>query len=327
MSRPAQLEQQMNRVKEIQAEMLDGEKPPVITDDATPPQEPVTQTNVAEPPVTISKDEFDKLEQRYRTLQGMHAADGQRSRSEVASLQAALQDLEDRLVSAEKTNKPVALTPSRYVTEEDEKEYGETLEMVRRAAKEEAEAIAYKREAEYLERMANLERTLGHVQNTVVPTVESLTRGQQEQVKADFWGAIDIQVPDWRAINEDAAFKSWLLAEDPVTGATRQQFLSQARSEYNAARVIKFFQEWKRSQAGGQTPAPNSAQNELAKLIAPGTSKGTGPTTQKEKKQWTRDDISAFYKDVQLGKYAGRLDERKKIEADIFLAQEEKRIT
>ena len=333
MSRPAQLEKQIERVKELQAEMLEGDKPTVednqqkeTQQEPTPP-ETVTPTVVNEPPATVSKDEYNKLEQRYRTLQGMHAADVARFRTETASLTAAIQDLEERLLAQEKATTSV-VTPVKYVTEDDEREYGDTLDMVRRAAREEAEAIARKQEAAYLERINQLESQLGHVRNTVIPTVEGLTKSQQEQIKAEFWGAIDTQVPDWRTINDNQDFKAWLLAEDPITGSTRQQFLSQARDEYNAPRVIKFFQEWKRLAAGGQTPAPqNNAQSELERMVAPGASKGGSIPTQPEKKQWTRAEVAQFYKDVATGKYAGKDDARKKVQDDIFLAQKEGRLS
>lgn len=330
MSRPAQLEQQIERVKELQAEMLEGEKP-VVTAPVTSeekPTEPVTQLTVIESPATIAKDEYDKLEQRYRTLQGMHNADTNRFRGELQSATQAIQDLEDRLVAQERATKTASYTPAKYVTKEDEDEYGETLEMVRRAAREEAENFTGKREEAYLERIANLEAQVGHVRNTVVPTVENLTKAQQEQVKAEFWGSINTQVPDWRAINDNADFKAWLLAEDPITGSTRQQFLSQARNEYNAPRVAKFFQEWKRTAAGGQTPAPNkTAQTDLEKLVAPGASKGTGPSGVTEKKQWTNADVTQFYADVTKGRYAGKDDERKRVQDDIFASQREGRFT
>lgn len=327
MSRPAQLEQQLARVKEIQAEMAEGETPEnVETPPAEVPPEPVTPAEVIESPATISKDEYNKLEQRYRTLQGMHTADTSRYRGELSTAMQAIQDLEDRVAAAERSAVP-AYTPAKYITKEDEDEYGDTLEMVRRAAREEAENTAGKREQALLDRIAQLEKQFGHVQNTVLPKVEDLSQAQVDQVKAAFWGAINTQVPDWRAINDNEGFKAWLLAEDPITGANRQQFLSQARNQYDATRVIRFFEEWKRTQAGGQTPAPkNSANSELDRLVAPGASKG-GTSTQPEKKQWTGALVSAFYKDIHLGKYADRADERKKIEADIFQAQAEGRYT
>ena len=331
MSRPAQLEQQIARVKELQAEMLEGDKPPVDdqgdNDAGTTPPEPAKPAAVVEMPATVSKEEFDKLEQRYRTLQGMHNADVNRYRGEISTLQSALQDLEDRVVAAENAAKTSTYTPAKYVTAEDEEEYGDTLEMVRRAAREEAENIAAKREQAYLDRIAQLEQQIGHVQNTVVPKVEDLTTSRAEQIKAEFWAAINAQVPDWQTINQDPKFREWLLDEDQVTGANRQQFLSQAQKQLNAQRVIRFFEEWKRTQAGGQTPAPKkTAQSDLEKLVAPGTSKGGAAVVQPEKKTWTHADIGAFYADVTRGKYINRPEERKKIENDIFAAQAEGRV-
>lgn len=331
MSRPAQLEQQIARVQELQAEMLEGENldgsnvitlEPSTPEVQTPPDS--TETVIVESPATISKDEYNKLEQRYRTLQGMHQAEGSRSRNEVAALTAALQDVEDRLIAAERAAH-TSPAPVKYITEKDEEEYGDTLDMVRRAAREEAEAISTSREGALMDRIAQLENQTGHFRNTVVPTVENLSKAQEEQVKAEFWGTISTNVPDWRAINDNAEFKAWLLAADPVTGGNRQQFLDQARQQYDAPRVIRFFEEWKRRTAGGQTPAPNkNTQAELERLVAPGTSKG-GTTTQPEKKQWTGAEVGKFFRDVNSGKYADKPEERKRVEADIYAAQAEGR--
>ena len=328
MSRPAQLEQQIERVKQLQAEMAQddngGTEPVVPNEPATPP-EPVQPQVVVGEPATISKEEYDRLEQRYRTLQGMHRADVTHLREQLNATTATIQTLEARIIAAEKA--PVAQTaPTKYVTAEDEEEYGDTLEMVRRAAREEAEKTLATREDGYLTRIAELESQLNYVRNNVEPVVADITRSQAEQVKSGFWAAIDTQVPNWRAINDTPAFKAWLLAEDPLTGSTRQQFLAQAQSEYDALRVIKFFKEWERTAAGGQTPAPKpNSQNELEKYVAPGSSRTTTPA-DKTKKQWTKDAISQFYKDAMMGKYTNKPEEKKRIEDDIFAAQAEGRI-
>lgn len=327
MSRPAQLEQQIERVKQLQAEMIEDNEPSTPTEPVvgTTPSEPLAPQQVVGEPATIAKDEYDRLEQRYRTLQGMHKADVAHLRGELAATGATIQNLEQRILEAEKVSKPQT-APTKYVTAEDEEEYGETLEMVRRAAREEAERTLASREDGYLSRIAELEAQVGHVRNTVEPVVMDITRSQAEQVKADFWGAIDTQVPNWREINDNPAFKAWLTAEDQVTGSNRQQFLAQAQSEYNAQRVIKFFKEWERTAAGGQTPAPrNNTQSELEKFVAPGTSRST-PAMDKTKKQWTSDEISKFYKDSMMGVYATKPEEKKRIEADIFAAQSEGRV-
>lgn len=324
MSRPAQLEQQIERVKQLQAEMAEPTEPQTAPVEPQEPTEHVAPEPVAQVPVTVSKEEYDRLEQKYRTLQGMHNADAARFRSELTAANNAYYDLERRLAEIEKAKSTTE--PVKYVTEEDEEEYGETLEMMRRAAKEEAEKIFRKSEDAYLARIAQLENEVIRVNSTVVPMVNDLSRSQAEQAKADFWTAINTQVPNWQSINDSRAFKDWLLSEDPLTGATRQQFLSQAQSELNASRVIKFFKEWERTAAGGPTPAPRKPQDELQQYVAPGTSRSTAPVDQ-TKKQWTREEISQFYQDSMMGKYSNRPEEKKRIEKDIFAAQAEGRVS
>ena len=324
MSRPAQLQQQIDHVKKLQDELLNPTPEGGNTDEPKEPVEPTeqhVQPVVQEPPVSISKEEYDRLEQKYSTLQGMHRADQARFREQLSTLNATVHNLESRLL-AEQQQLPKE--PTKYVTAQDEEEYGDTVEMVRRAAREEAEAFALKREEVLLARIAELERNTNHLQNTVVPVVDDINRSQIEAVKSQFWSAIDTQVPNWRTINETQAFKDWLLEEDRVTGATRQQFLSEARANYIPTRVIAIFKEWERSQAGGPTPAPKS-QSELEKFVAPGTSRSTTPNDN-SKRKWTREDISKFYSDVVTGKYAGKAEEKKKLEDDIIAAQGEGRI-
>jgi hypothetical protein len=332
MSRPAQLEQQIAHVAELQAKMLEGENQNVeLNEDGTPkndePSEPVNEPTVAEPPATINKEDYDKLEQRYRTLQGMHNAETSRLRAEMKDALLAINDLENKLVEVQTTNKP-APAQVKYVTAEDESEYGDTLEMVRRAAREEAENLAAKREETLLQRMAELEGQVGYVRNTVVPTVEHMTRAQQDQLRAEFWSTIDTQVPNWREVNDNQKFKDWLTTVDPLLGAKKQDFLRQAQEQLDASRVVGFFKEWERIQAGGQRPAPKNAnQAVLEQMVDPGVSKGSGTIVQPTPKSWTRAEITNFYKDVQLGQYTDKPDQRKKIEADIFLAQREGRIS
>lgn len=327
MSRPAQLEQQIERVKQIQAEMLEEGNAPVEPDAPSPqePQEPVAPQPVVQEPATIAKEEYDRLEQRYRTLQGMHNAEGARYRAELNAANNTIRELETRITAAEKAAQ-TASQPATYVTAEDEEEYGETLEMVRRASREEAEKVFRKSEEAYLSRIAELEAEVGHVRNTVVPAVQDMTRNQVEQARADFWSVINRDVPNWRTINDNQAFKDWLLSEDPLTGTTRQQFLAQAQQDLNATRVIKFFKEWERTAAGGQTPAPVKPQGNLEQYVAPGTSRSTAPVDQ-SKKQWTRTEISQFYQDAMMGKYNANPEKKKQMEADIFAAQREGRVS
>lgn len=321
MSVPAQVVRQVARVQEIQQQMLASETSPKPEEtQGEPIEEPVTPepTNV-EPPATVSKEDFDRLEQSLRTLQGMHKADANRFRSELAARDAFIQELQTKLTEKAKKTE---FTPVKYVTGEDEAEYGETLEMVRRAAREEAENAAGKREEEYLARIAQLEARLDQ---SVLPTVQRLEQSREQQIEDNFWTELTAKVPDWSIINTDPKFVDWLTQEDSVTGATKQQFLSQARASFNAPRVIRIFEEWKRTAAGGQTPAPKPAQANLERMVAPAASKGAGGKVEPEKRKWTDADIRTFYSEVQRGRYRGREAEQKAIETDLFLAKAEGR--
>lgn len=323
MSRPAQLEQQMERVKQIQEEMLNQNEP---TDDnnPNPPQEPVPPPQNPDPvpqstqaPATINKEEYDRLEQRYRTLQGMHRADVNELRVQLNSAAAALETMKAEMAAKQHTSPQ---GPTKYVTDNDVEDYGETLDMVRRAAREEAEAVAYQREQALVNRIAQLEAEAGHVRKTVMPAVENMAYSQAEQQRDNFWNAINTQVPDWEKINETQGFIDWLQSEDPLSGFTRQQLLSQAQANYDALRVVKFFNEWKRTAAGGQTPAPTNNQAQLQQYVAPGSSRSTTPVEPK-KKEWTGEAIGKFYQDALMGKYRDKPEEKKRIEAEIFAYQ------
>jgi len=73
-------------------------------------------------------------------------------------------------------------------------------------------------------------------------------------------------------------------------------------------------------------PTRSAAETELEKQVAPGRSRGVSDPAGGEPTTYTPQDITAFFKDVQLGKFAGREQERDTIERDIFAAQREGRI-
>jgi len=318
MSFPAQVQSQIERVRELQQQL--GDTPPA---EPSTPNDDTDDDNTNTP--TVTQDQYDQLLQRYRTLQGMYNADVPRMRTQLHEKDLQITGLTQRVAALE-ASKPAA-PPSddqtKYVTEEDEEEYGKALDVMRKAAKEEV--------ASYQARIADLEAKISQL-NGVAPTVEELKQHADNMEKKAFWDAIEGAVPDWRKINEDQGFKSWLLEVDSVTGANRQQFLRDAQATRDSRRVIGFFEEWKRITAGTTKPkttpsAPHTTpRSELEHQISPGPSRAS-PATTREPKVYTRKDISDFYRDVAAGKYSGRQAERGQIEADIFAAQREGRIT
>lgn len=264
--------------------------------------------------------------QKYKTLQGMYNAEVPRLHQQNREMSQRVQQMEQLLASLSAQSTAAASTSApaqseRFVTDKDVEEYGESIDMMRKVAKEEFSAL--------VSRINRLEQTLQQVQTNVVPQVQAVAQRQQVSAEQQFWADLGTAVPNFREINSNEAFQSWLLESDPLTGITRQTYLDDAQRALDARRVSNFFRAWLEStgqatvaQSPGRNPAP-----ELEKQVTPGRSRGAGaPANANRAKVYTPQDIQKFFNDVRSGKYKGREQERDRVERDIFAAQRENRI-
>jgi hypothetical protein len=159
--------------------------------------------------------------------------------------------------------------------------------------------------------------------------VESVVQRQALTAENTFWSELSAIVPDWREINANQGFHSWLLEVDPLSGMNRQTYLDVAQGQLDAYRVGEFFRTWQSSNGNSAAQQPrNVAATQLEKQIAPGRGRTTSSaTTGNEAKSYSRTDIAKFFDDVRKGMYKGKEQERDRIERDIFAAQREGRIT
>lgn len=285
--------------------------------------------SAAEPPPaeqgrTGTTKEDTTAEQRYRTLQGMYNADTARLRAENAQLGQRVSQLEQLISSlsgSQQGTTPAQASAERIITEKDVEEYGDSIEVMRRAAREELSA----RDQE----IADLRRLVMQLQTNVVPKVESVVQRQAINAEQAFWSELTAEVPDWRDINANQDFHSWLLEVDPLSGFPRQTYLDNAQNQLDARRVASFFKTWQSLNSGSVAQSPrNVTSSQLEKQIAPGRGRTSSNTTvANEGKVYTRNDVSKFFDDVRKGLYKGREQERDRIERDIFAAQREGRIT
>lgn len=290
----------------------------VNTEDAAPSSEP-EQKKDDEP---LSEE---RLLQKYKTLQGMYNAEVPRLHSQNKEMQQKLQHMEQLLASLSEQQKEAAQQPvevEKLVTEKDVEEYGDSIDMMRKVTREELGSVAH--------RIAQLEDVIQQFQSNVVPQVEQVAQRQATSSEQMFWSDLSNRVPDWREINDDQSFQTWLLEIDPLTGINRQTYLEDAQRSLDARRVATFFDTWRenngvanvaRSESRAQTNA-----SELEKQVAPGRSKGSSAPKPDAGKVYTPQDIEKFFADVRQGKYKGRESERDKLERDIFAAQRENRI-
>jgi hypothetical protein len=274
------------------------------TDDETPPEENVTQ--------------------KYKTLQGMYNAEVPRLHQQNREMTQRVQQMEQLLASLSAQQQAPAQQPvqaEKLVSDKDVEEYGESLDVMRKVSREELNPVA--------QRLAQIENMLRAMQNNVVPQVQAVAQRQQLNAEQQFWTDLSGTVPNWKTVNDNQDFQTWLLQADPLTGITRQTYLDDAQRALDSRRVANFFSTWLEST--GQAPVAqstgNASSSELEKQVNPGRSKSTGTPASKQGKTYTPSDIQKFFEDVRKGKYKGREQERDRTERDIFAAQRENRIS
>lgn len=265
-----------------------------------------------------TKDE-ETFEKRYRTLQGMYNADTARLRSENQQLNHRLTQLEQLLSSLSTTSAQTADVVDKLVTDKDVEEYGDSIEVMRRVAKEERNTADRK--------LAELEQMFRQMQTSVLPKVEQVAHKQAVSAEQSFWSELSMRVPEWKEVNADAQFHEWLLDVDPLTGLSRQTYLEDAQRNMDINRVVSFFTTWQgqNSQSVAQ-PTRHAAASQLDKQIAPGRGRSSGTPSTEQSKMYAPKDIQKFFDDVRKGVYRGKEVERDRIERDIFSAQRENRI-
>lgn len=209
------------------------------------------------------------------------------------------------------------------ITPEEEQEYGKDfLELVGRKAGQIAEDMTRELRAE-------LENLKGQVSSVG----SHMARSAFEQMT----DTLDVQVPNWREINDNPEFIRWLRLQDPYSGAIRHALLTAAWERNDTPRVLAFFKGFLNEEAAvdparGHNPppaggTPPAGKPDLTSLAAPGRAKsGASTPPADEKPIITRAQISAFYRAVNNGAYAGKDAEKNRLEAMIFDAQREGRI-
>ena len=326
MSMPAQVRKQSEHVAELQQQLAGN--PPT---DAVDPAAPVTvdSNQSAAPPVQpVTQPVSDTFEQKYKTLQGMYNKEVPALRAEVQNLTNLLATLQQAPVRAPAA--PAPATPNapnsraKAVSDSDVEQYGDAIEVMKRAARDEAQEL-FQGEIDALR--ATINKLTNKFDKELVPAVNSVVTTQAQYSDQEFWRDLSGVVPNWREINENEDFHTWLLELDQLSGFSRQTSLEDAHRKLDVNRVAAFFTTWI-----GQNQAPTpanpgrTASSELNAMVAPGRSKSPAGNNQPADQVITREQVSKFYNDVASGKYRGRDDEKKKMEASIFAATREGRL-
>lgn len=333
MAIPEQVRRQSEAVAELYKDLnpdpnanpapVEGDEP--VSDDQTDGE----VARAAEPTPTEhgrtgTKDDELTYEQRWRSLQGMYNADTTRLRSENNQLNQRVSQLEQLISSLgapQQAQTPAQAAAAKLITDQDVEDYGDSIDIMRKAAREELSS----RDRE----LAELRQMVLQMQTNVVPKVDSVVQRQALTAENQFWSELSAEVPDWREVNADQNFQSWLLEVDPLSGNNRQVYLDAAQGQLDSRRVAGFFKTWQSMNSGSVAQQTrNAAATQLERQIAPGRGRSsTSATTGSNDKTYSRADVAAFFDDVRKGVYRGKEQERDRIERDIFAAQRDGRIT
>jgi hypothetical protein len=274
------------------------------------PQAPVDET---QPPAPAQAD----WEQRYNTLQGKY-------NSEIPELRGQVRSLQDTLALL-RTAPPQAPFPTSTtaasVPPEDVENYGQDL----------ITGTQRWAEARLSPRLAELERRLTSVEGGTQQIAHMSAADRVQQ-------ALSRQVPNWEALNTDDGFLTWLAQVDPFSGQSRKQMLTDAYGSGDAVRTVAFFQAYQNEhtvarQSAGILPVQTEAQASadrlpLANLTVPG--RGTTATPQApgapDRRIWTANEITQFYRQKREGRWQGREAEAERIDNDIIAAGREGRV-
>jgi len=155
-----------------------------------------------------------------------------------------------------------------------------------------------------------------HLQNLEQQNAE-LQRQVAREARRNLDTIVAGAVPDYKQIDSDPAWLSWLAQIDPLSGRQRQQLLNEAIAASDASRVIGFFRQFQAAgRASGPAPAPSHSP-----------SYGTRRATSSISGQiYSAAQIAKLYDQHRRGAYRGREAEWARQEADIFRAQHEGRV-
>lgn len=295
--------------------------------DATPPVDapasvepaPPTPPVVVAPAETVPKKDHDLVVQQLKSLQGIHRSidtDRAALRAQVATLSETVRTLTEQVEQFRAVS-----TAPKLITDAEVTEYTpELLDLISRKAQETfGPQIAHLNTivARLTERNAQLEQTLtgvaSHTERVVTKT---------------FLESISELMPAWNTVNDDPGFMDWLQQPNPLTGKPYAVDFYAARDAKDAPRIVEFFRTYAGMTPPSVAPSPPAVTPpSLESLVAPATGGNEPAPAAPNKRVWTQKAIAEFYKDKANGRWVNSPQVAQVLEADLFKAQGEGRVT
>lgn len=316
-------EQVQRQVAEAEATLAAMQTPAPADDNVAPVQGvEATPSNVTSVQTTTTPDDpnSETYAQRWRSLQGVYNATVRQKdqlSSRVGQLEQILSTLQQAPVAQ---HQPTQQPGTRYVTEKDVTEYGDSIDVMRKVAREELAPV-----------FAQLQNTIQSLGQNVSQQVQTVAQRQALSNEEMFYQKLAQVSPKWEQINASPDFQQWLSEVDPQTGIQRQIYLADAHRNLDVNRVAYFFHTWAGQQQPTQPTTPQTViQNPASQLelqVSPGRTRvTTTPAGTNQPRQWSRSAISKFYDDVRKGAYRGKEAEMGQLEQELMTAARENRV-
>ena len=295
--------------QQLQAPVEPETPPDGQTEDTHPTPEPIPESAPAAPVASTDvppEVPEEKWEHKYRRLQGKYDAEVPRLHQQVKELQAAIQQMQHQ---AQQPPPPPApekpAEPERYVSDEDVANYGEDFVDIQRR-------ITLDTTRELRKQVEELKAQLAQ-QGSQVQSVSFETRLLQE-------------IPDFREVNNDPSWIAWLNEVDPLLRGPRRAIAQQAFVAGDVEAVKSYVDLWRKSQAPAQPAPAVSRQQELQRQVQPSRATTSAPSSG-GKKTYTMGEAEALFNRIQHLTAQGRIDEAKRLDAEISAAYAEGRIS
>lgn len=313
---PSDPEKPVAEVVKTEAEQQADPQPKVETPEEAPkPVEAKEETPEPKEKPVRSDDDPAYWKQKYKTLQGMYDADVPRLNSQLKDLTGELDALKATVGKAQEEAEAAKAQAEHerqknLITDEDRQEFGEDLiEVQRKVAREEL--------ADFVQQIEALKTQNAQLQERLEQTGTEVTTASFEQ-------RLERAIPGFSELNSSPEWIEWLNEVDPMLRAPRMVAAQKAYTQGDVdgvAHYVKLFRE-----ATEAAPEPKKESQELENQIQPPRSASPQATPQAKGNVYSTADIQQMFKRVTELGVAGRVDEARKLEAEIDAAYTQGRV-
>lgn len=319
---PQHIQQRMEDAQKLQ-QALYGEKEAPVPDTANTPAEPVEPAVAEVAPEAVIEPKVepvaepqpqprDDFEHQYKVIKGKYDAEVPRLQHQNRELERQMRELYTRLEEVErKREEPPKADDIELVSAKDVEDFGaDLMDAVRRVATQVAKAELASLEARIAADKAATETKLAHVQERVV-----LSESEK------FWNRVETLVPDWKSVDIDPEWISFLNTSPDFTTETYRELAGKAIAAGEAEKVAKLVAIWRGTKPVEPAPEPTPKQPhpDLQRQVAPSTAKSFTPPASP--KIWTGAEYEAIYSPQAVTKYPAKELEALQAELQVALAE------